>query len=206
MMSAYRKFSDSFRGNEPDAANPAKPAKPAKPDLFVVGTLAELAALACSPIEIDVSTEPSPPAGASGPGTSGPAQEERAAMVEEVGVLRDWAEGFARLNSDCAPADVPPQRWQTFVDDVGRFLDGNWAEKAAALGWGQYELFGADHDRPFARLDEQGLCWLINGGRLVGLSSDTAIIATCSGARHTYHRKSGQSSRILAWELNNKSP
>jgi hypothetical protein len=209
-MNAYRKFSESFRRDEPGGPSPAKTAKPAKADLVVIGTLAELAGLARSTVEIGFSSEcaePLAPAGDGSAGTWGSALEERAAKVEnQGGVPRNWAEGFARLDSDYAPADVPIRRWQTFVDDVGRFLDGDWAEKAAALGWGPCELFGADRDRPFARLDEQGLCWLINGGRLLGLSSDTAVIETCSGARHTYRRKPGRSSRTLAWELNDGSP
>jgi hypothetical protein len=124
-------------------------------------------------------------------------------QVTTVGVdtPRDWVEGLARLNPDRAPADVAPKCWRTFVDDIRRFLDGGWAEKAAALGWGSYELFGADRDRPFARLDKQGLCWFIKGGRLVGLSSEAAVVETCSGARQTYRRKPTEAGRALAWDL-----
>src|SRR5215471_14623853 len=54
---------------------------------------------------------------------------ERAALVEfGAGVPRDWAEGFARLSPERPPSDVPPQRWQIFVNDVGRFLDSGFAE------------------------------------------------------------------------------
>src|SRR4051812_46929053 len=69
---------------------------------------------------------------------------ERAALVEfGAGVPRQWAEGFARLDPVQPPADVPPDRWQTFVDDVGRFLDGGFAASASRLGWGSLDLFGA---------------------------------------------------------------
>jgi hypothetical protein len=51
-------------------------------------------------------------------------EAERAGIVEHDGAIpRDWAEGFARLDPDRPPADAPPQRWQRFVDDVGRFLE-----------------------------------------------------------------------------------
>src|SRR5271169_5476353 len=61
----------------------------------------------------------------------------RAASTEyDGGVPRAWTEGLARLDTDRRPADVPWRRWQIFVDDCGRFRDGGWAKKAAALGWG----------------------------------------------------------------------
>ncbi|MGA8755663.1 MAG: hypothetical protein WB611_04925 [Stellaceae bacterium] len=94
--------------------------------------------------------------------------EERAAIWEHYGEIpRDWAEGFARLDPDHPPGDVPLRRWQTFVDDFSRFLDDGWAEKAVALGWGPLDLFGADRDKPFARIDQSGLIWLLHGDRLI---------------------------------------
>jgi hypothetical protein len=81
----------------------------------------------------------------------GEAEGERAAAVEYDGkVPRAWAEGFARLHPDRPSGDVPPRRWQQFVSDVGRFLDGPFCAIAAAIGWGPYDLFGADRDRSFA--------------------------------------------------------
>jgi hypothetical protein len=53
------------------------------------------------------------------------------------GAPREWAKALARLDPALAPADVPPQRWTQFIDDCGRFLNDCWAERAAALGWGQ---------------------------------------------------------------------
>jgi hypothetical protein len=131
-------------------------------------------------------------------------QDECADRIEyRPGVPRAWAEGFARLDPDRPPSDVPLKRWQSFVDDVGQFLDGSFCATAAALGWGSFDLFGADRDRPFSRLDRQGLCWLINGGRLIGLSSDAAVIETRSGVRQTYCRKRSEPGRVLAWDLTN---
>jgi hypothetical protein len=128
--------------------------------------------------------------------------EERAAIIEyDSGVSRLWAEGFARLHPDHPPPDVPVTRWQTFIDDIGRFLDGGFAERAAELGWGPLDLFGADRDRPFARIDQQGLLWLIAGNDLIALSHDTATIETSSCARQTYRRKPNAPGRVLAWEM-----
>ena len=97
---------------------------------------------------------------------------------------------------------MPLRRWQTFIDDVGRFLDSRFAEKAAALGWGPYELFGCDRDRPFARIDQLGLCWLLAGNRLVDLSESEAVIEIwTTGAWQTYRRKLGEPGRVLASDL-----
>jgi hypothetical protein len=129
------------------------------------------------------------------------AEEERGAIVEHDGAIpRAWAEAFARLDPDRPPGDVPPRRWQRFVDDVGMFLD-RWAAYAAALGWGPHDLFGCDRDRPFARIDRAGLLWLLNGDRLAALSENTATVETRTGARHTYRRKPDEPGRVLAWEL-----
>ena len=130
------------------------------------------------------------------------AEEERTAIVEhDGGIPRAWAEGFARLDRARPPADVPPSRWQQFVDDVGRFLDGPFCAVAATLGWRPYDLFGCDRDRPFARINEAGLLWLLDGHGLVALSENTATIETRTGARQTYRRTASEPDGALAWEL-----
>jgi hypothetical protein len=132
----------------------------------------------------------------------GEAEEERAATVEHRGkVPRIWAEGFARLDPNRPPGDVPLKRWQRLVDDVGRFLDSPFSTVAAALGWGPLDLFGCNRDRPFARIDQAGLLWLLNGDRLLALTEHTATIETRTGARQTYRRKPSEPGRVLAWEL-----
>jgi hypothetical protein len=129
-------------------------------------------------------------------------EDERAAIAEHDGKIpRSWAEGVARLDPNRAPADVPLQRWRRFVDDVELFLDGGFAVQAAALGWGSYDLFGCDRDRPFARVDQAGLLWLLDGARLVTLAENAAGIDTGTGARQTYRRRPSKPGRVLAWEL-----
>jgi hypothetical protein len=132
----------------------------------------------------------------------GNAEDERAAIVEhDGGAPREWAEGFARLDPDRPPGDVPAQRWLQFVDDIGRFLDSGFAMQAAALGWGPFDLFGCDRGRPFARIDQAGLLWQLTGDRLVALTADAAVIETRDGARRAYCRKPADPNRVLAWEL-----
>src|SRR5262249_40226520 len=131
------------------------------------------------------------------------AEEERAAIVQyDGGAPRAWAEALARLDPNKPPNDVPPKRWLRFIDDCGRFLDGGWAEHAAALGWGPLELFCCDRKRPSARVDNMGLVWFVNGGSILALHRDGAVLETRMGARQSYRRRSLDMSRIvLVWEV-----
>jgi hypothetical protein len=143
----------------------------------------------------------------SGPPTSAAeiwneAEEERSAIAEyDGGAPRAWAEALARLDPAHPPCDVPPMRWLRLIDDCGRFLDGGWAARAEALGWGPFELFGCDPIKPFVRLDRAGLLWLIDGQKLLALTADTAAIATHSGSKLTYYRRLLEAGGVLAWEL-----
>jgi hypothetical protein len=65
----------------------------------------------------------------------------------------------------------------------------------------QCPLGGCDRERSFARIDQAGLLWLLNGNRLVAVTKNTATIETRSGARQTYRRKPSGPSRVLGWEL-----
>jgi len=127
---------------------------------------------------------------------------EPAAIVEHDGAIpRAWAEGFAQLHPDYPPGDVPLRRWQRFIDDIGRFLNGPCCAVAAALGWGPLDLFGCDRKRPFARVDHAGLLWLLNGGQLVELDRHRAIIETTAGTRQTFRRRPAAVGELaLAWE------
>jgi len=132
----------------------------------------------------------------------GETEEERAAIAEYDGSApRIWAEALARLDPNKPPGGVPPRRWLRFIDDCGRFLDGGWAARAAALGWGPLDLFGCDRERPFARVDRLGLLWLLNGGTLLELHRDLAILETERGASQRYRRRPVEVGRIvLAWD------
>jgi hypothetical protein len=135
-------------------------------------------------------------------GQWGDAAEERAAVVEyDGGAPRVWAEALARLDPAHPPCDVPPMRWLRLIDDCARFLDEGWAARAEALGWGPLDLFGCNRDKPFARISQAGLLWLLAGRKLLALTADTAAIATPSGGTLTYYRRLLQAGGVLAWEL-----
>jgi hypothetical protein len=131
------------------------------------------------------------------------AEEERAAIVQyDGGAPRAWAEALARLDPANPPADVPLPRWQQFIDDCGRFLDQGWANRAEAFGWGPFELFGCDRERPLARYDHMGLLWILHGRKLVALTAATATIDTLTGSLQTYPRRPIKTDRvILPWDL-----
>ena len=47
-----------------------------------------------------------------------------------------------------------------------------------------------------------GLLWLVNGGKIIELHRDRAIIETERGARQSYRRRPVEVGRVvLAWEL-----
>jgi hypothetical protein len=85
---------------------------------------------------------------------------------------------------------------------ICRFLDGGWTARTAELGWGPLDLFGCDRERPFARVDQQGLLWLVKGGSIVALHRDRAVVQTERGATQTYRRRPVEVGRVVpAWEL-----
>jgi hypothetical protein len=70
------------------------------------------------------------------------------------------------------------------------------------MGCRLIDLFGCSRDRPYARIDLAGLCWLINGNRVVALSEGAAVIEKPSGTRQTYLRKPiSQTEAAPVWEL-----
>lgn len=199
-MSVYRKFSDALK-NEFRATAAPKPPKAPKGASAQMATLGDLGG-GRPEIQNSALASDAFPRGRENAPSWGETEEERAAIVEHDGnIPRTWAEGFARLHPDRPPGDVPSKRWLTFIDDIGRFLDSPFCAGAAALGWGPHDLFGCDRDRPFARIDQAGLLWLLKGDKLIALTENTATIARRTGARQTYRRQPSAPGRVLAWEL-----
>jgi hypothetical protein len=128
--------------------------------------------------------------------------DERAAVIEyDGGAPRSWAEALARLDPTSPPSDISPIRWLRFIDDCGPFLDEGWALRAIALGWGPLELFGCNRDKPFDRISQAGLLWLLEGQKLVALTADTAAISASRGGKLTFYRRQLESGGVLAWDL-----
>src|SRR5215469_5313332 len=100
-----------------------------------------------------------------------------------IGIPEEWSEGISRLRLTSLPAGVPASRWRRFIADARCLVKNGILSLAAAAGWTAYDLFGCDCDKPFQRVDQLGLAWLVNGGRVIGLSMNDAVIQTESGAR-----------------------
>ena len=78
------------------------------------------------------------------------------------------------------------QDWQTVRDGVLRFADalaGRWLAKAAALGWTDVDLFGADPAAPAARLDVRGTATFIANAEIHLITADAIIVGTRAGKR-----------------------
>jgi hypothetical protein len=124
-----------------------------------------------------------------------------ATIEDGGGIPPAWVEGFALLHPNHPPVDVPSKRWATFIVDFRRFLDGPFCAAAVALGWKGHDLFGCDRGRPFARVDQSGLLWMLNGDQVIGLTADAAVIERNNGARQTWRRKATEATQVLVWEL-----
>jgi hypothetical protein len=128
---------------------------------------------------------------------SGSARERRAPIPI------DWLQGLACLHPDRPPNDVPRPRWRQFVGDCRNFLSPseNWAERAARLGWDAIGLFGCAPKRPLDYLGSAGLLWAINGGRLVELHRDWAVIdVPVLGSKRIFSRRNVDPAQItLPW-------
>ena len=105
------------------------------------------------------------------------------------------------IEGDCR--HVPRHRWRQFVEDCNKFLrpSENWAERAARLGWDAMALFGCAPKRPLDYLGSAGLVWAINGGRLLELHRDWAVIdVPVHGSQRTFSRRNVDAAKItLPW-------
>jgi hypothetical protein len=115
----------------------------------------------------------------------------------------DWVEGVACLDPNRSPNDVPRHRWRQFVGDCKSFLSSSekWANRAAGLGWDAMALFGCAPKRPLDYLGSAGLLWAINGGRLLELRRDWAVIdVPVHGSQRTFYRRNVDAGKItLPW-------
>src|SRR5246127_387404 len=115
-----------------------------------------------------------------------------------------WVEGVARLNYCRPPTDVPRHRWHQFVSDCHNFLNSpeNWAERAAEFGWDARALFGCHRNYPLMHLGSAGLLWAINGGKLVELHRDWAVIELpVNRSQRIYYRREVAAGKVtLPWD------
>lgn len=145
--------------------------------------------------------------------------EERAAIAEyDRGMDRDAAERFAaRAQGFESVSDLrgaAAAEWRRRLEGMAaketspsalvrieaalRFVADGWAEMAAALGWPELELFGADPRAPWERLDRLGAAF---SRHTPGAVTAEAIIYPGTGARPMrLYRGSQADGAGLAWE------
>jgi hypothetical protein len=126
-----------------------------------------------------------------------------AAVVDHVRRVIELREAIAGLPA-VPPRDVPTARWRSLLDDSRRFLtdDPGWALLALDLGWDPLHLLGANSVKPYARVDQQGLLWLVNRARIAELDEASCVMITATGARTTYRtRRLVPGDICLPWEL-----
>jgi hypothetical protein len=114
-----------------------------------------------------------------------------------------WVEGIAQLEQHRPPADVPRHRWHQLVDDCKGFLNSPEADRAAELGWNATALFGCKPHYPLSYLGEAGLLWHVNGGRIIELHRDWAVIDhSVNRSPSTFSRRNIAPKQItLPWML-----
>jgi hypothetical protein len=129
--------------------------------------------------------------------------EQGAASDARLPVPITWVRGVASLDPRDPPTDIPRHRWRQFVDDCKNFLSSpeNRAGRAAQLGWDATSLFGCAPKRPLDYSGSAGLLWAVNGGRLVELHRDWAVIdAPVNRSQRVFYRRNVDAAKIrLPW-------
>lgn len=128
--------------------------------------------------------------------------EERAALIEDGGIPRAWADGLAQL-ATMPPPDGWGADWRAVRDGVLHFADdlaGQWLAKAVALGWTEVDLFGAAPTAPAARLDARGAATFIKGASTMAITADAIVIRTPSGQRLRITRPTTKGG-VPLWEV-----
>jgi len=138
-------------------------------------------------------TGPSPPGYEQALITSGPSNS----------AASFWARLIDRLDQCRPPVGIPPYRWAGFIADCYAFMNlpEDWASRAARLGWSAEDLFGFRGVQPLAHLGSAGLLWLVNGGLIIELHREWALVQTPGdGSRRIVNRRRADARGIvLPW-------
>jgi hypothetical protein len=106
------------------------------------------------------------------------------------------------------PHDIPRHRWRQFVEDCHAFIASEGlANRAAQLGWGAMALFGCRANYPLMYPGNAGLLWQVNGGKVIELHRDWAVIdrPVNRSQRIFYRRDVDQEKVALPWNLRSKN-
>jgi hypothetical protein len=142
-----------------------------------------------------------PPRSSGAPATISATIQQRSAPG--TAIPREWVQGVARLKEDRPPPDIPRHRWTQLLKDCHAFLNSPEAERAARLDWRTTELFGCKPKYPLSYLGEAGLLWHVNGGSIVQLHRDWAVIdLQVNRSQRIFSRRDIDNGRVvLPWTL-----
>jgi hypothetical protein len=115
-----------------------------------------------------------------------------------------WAAGCAALSTISAPSGFTPPHWQRVIDAAGQFIE-RWADEATACGWSSFDVFGCHDEAPTVRRDAMGMVVMLGDCTVVSIDERGADIATPSGARQRFSRRSMPVGTVLLWELSEQS-
>ena len=110
-----------------------------------------------------------------------------------------WLDGLARIRATPSPAGIPRAQWTKIIATAGKLLE-HWGSQLAALGWTAEDVFGADPNAPWQRLDCMGLIPLLGDSEVVAVTAEAAILKTRSGATQRFYRRRPALGLPL-WEL-----
>jgi hypothetical protein len=134
-----------------------------------------------------------------------PRQPPKVGGISKMLGVAEWTDGVASLDSNRAPAGIPPHRWRQFIDDCKAFLEPveGLAERALQRDWNTLDLFACHPTQPLAHLAVAGLMWVVNGGRVVELHSGWAVIEypAIGTQRNFNQRRPQQTNLTLPWWL-----
>jgi hypothetical protein len=111
-----------------------------------------------------------------------------------------WRDGFTLLDANRPPAGFTSAEWRCTIRDAELFLS-TWGRQAVDLGWTTLDVFGVHRLAPVARYSCMGLLPLIQGGRVIAITAESARIEQPSGARLTYTRRPPEAGCVAVWDL-----
>ena len=130
--------------------------------------------------------------------------EAVAPVIDNLRRVLELRERMVGLDRGAVPAGMPVRRWHNLLDDSATFFadDPGWGLLALDLGWSPRQLLGANRIKPYARIDQQGLLWLVAANHIEYLDEAGCVLITRSNSTLTYRVRPQPLDEIcLPWEF-----
>lgn len=93
----------------------------------------------------------------------------------------------------------PDRSGREYVQTAITFVEEGWAEKCALLGWTETELFWADENAPWARLDNIGAAYLARN--VISVTDNTIVCGVHAGRPLVIRRGRGDGRVAPPWQM-----